>query len=202
LDGSTECELATPISGINNIDEILIVIDYLKQHKVKITNSDSFHVHVQAKDIDAKKIVIAWMQIESLVVGWFKKHRYHNSFCPEIIPQHKKSKNRPTISQLYSEAIHNAMEHHATMSLFHYRNRKTVEFRLSQATFDLVFLEGWIRFCMYFLHYAKKINVKNAFDTPPNMIRTSGDIISLFSIKDLKTLYFLKYLIKNQNKPK
>lgn len=193
LDGSTGCELVTPISKIANLNKILIIVDYLKQNKVKITTSDSIHVHIEAKNISMKKIIVAWMQIENFIMHYFKKHRQNNSYCDRLVRGNKNQK----IKSFLNDAMEKSLDHHAAISLSHYNDRKTVEFRLSHATFDPFFIEGWIKFCMYFLNYAKKINIAKTLQMPTNTIKDYKDIISLLKITDEKTLYFVEYHVKN-----
>jgi spore coat polysaccharide biosynthesis protein SpsF (cytidylyltransferase family) len=62
-DATTESELATPICTFKDFPKIKKVLDKLKKAKISITNSDSIHVHMEAKDVPKHNIIVAWIQM-------------------------------------------------------------------------------------------------------------------------------------------
>ena len=188
-DSSTACELVSPISSIKDIHKITKVIHELKRQKLSITTNDSFHVHIHAPDIDPQKIVMAWLEIEDFIIKKFAKHRWKNYYCEKL--NMRSGKKYHNIASVFFDAISRAQEHHAAMSLYHYKKRKTVEFRISHGTFDTNLIESWILFCMHFLHYAKKMNIVEQMAKKTNDLNEVFDFSSKMHIKNRKIIDFL-----------
>ena len=95
LDSSTESELCTPVSKLEDIDHITNVMSSLGKNKdIKITKNDSFHIHMDVKDLDREAILILWMRYEKIIFSLFPTHRRnHNEYCESSILKEKKSKN-------------------------------------------------------------------------------------------------------------
>lgn len=188
-EATTECELTTPISTIKDLPKILKVITHLKQNNTKITSSDSIHIHMSAPDVEIKNIIVSWLFIECCILKCFNKNRQNNEFCPKL----NQSKNKKTkISSVYKKALELSQDHHAIISLQYYKTRETVEFRLSQATFKASFIEGWIKFCMHYLNWAKNININEYMKKPLNKFKNPKRLIKQLNIKDTKIKNFLK----------
>jgi len=172
LDSSTESELCTPVSNFNDISKITSVLEELGKNKeVKITKNDSFHVHMDVKDIDRETILALWMRYEKVIFSLFPLHRRnHNQFCEKSILRKKTTKN---ISEYIQEAIENTKEHHSAISFYFYKHkdpnkisssRNTVEFRLGEGTTDQNFIRNWVIFLLFFLDNCKSLEIKDIVD--------------------------------------
>jgi len=187
-DFSTECELATPVSTIEDLPKILKVIKYLHKNHLKITKNDALHIHISANDVPKKNIIVAWLFIEKAIMKCFNKNRQNNEFCPKLNCCRSK---KTTIDTPYNNALQLTKEHHSVISLHYYQKRKTVEFRASQATFNTDLIEGWILFCLFYLDWAKKINIKEYMKKRLNEIKTPKKLIKELNIKNKKVKKFV-----------
>lgn len=156
-DSSTECELCTNITSFRSIQKIGKIIKHLDSAGTKITNKDSFHIHIQADDISAEKILICWLAFEKTIVKCFPKHRRKNTYCKIL---GRKQKNNKIIDYLPT-ALKTSLEHHSIMSLKYYQQRKTFEIRLSHGSTDFSHIYYWTKFCLYFAEFCKNINTFN-----------------------------------------
>jgi hypothetical protein len=163
LDSSTESELCTPVSSFNDIPKICSVLKKLGENKkIKITKNDSFHVHIDIKDIDREAVLALWLRYEKIIFSLFPSHRRnHNKFCERSILRNKTNKN---ISEYMQEAIDNTQDHHSAISFFFYKNkqvnelsssRNTVEFRLGEGTVNPIFIKNWVTFLLFFIDSCK-----------------------------------------------
>jgi len=172
IDNSTESELCTPVSNLNDINKITSVLELLgKNNAIKITKNDSFHVHMDVKDIDKEAILVLWMRYEKVIFSLFPPHRRnHNQFCEKSILKEKSNKN---ISNYLQEAIENTKDHHSAISFYFYKHketntlsstRNTVEFRLGEGTTNPVFIKNWVTFLLFFLDSCKNLEIKDIVD--------------------------------------
>jgi len=190
-DGSTECELTTPISKIKDFNKIKKITEKLKENKVKQTTKDSVHVHMQADDVPKHNIIAAWIQIENEIIKCFPKHRRHNTYCQKLIPYNKKRK----IADFFIQAEEESMQHHSIVSLNYYDDRKTVEFRIMEGNIEINNIMPWVKFCMLFLNYAKSIDPIEIICRPKNKLKIN-DIITELNINDDAIVDFLQRRIK------
>jgi hypothetical protein len=185
LDGSTECELTTPISTIHNFKTITKILNELSQNKLEITNRDSVHVHMQANDVPKHNIIAAWILLEKVIMSCFPHHRRDNTYCQKLI-----NKRYKKISDFFIDAEQESDDHHAILSLNYYSQRKTVEFRIMEGNLDPNDILPWVKFCMLFLNYAKNIDpIEIICNNKPKI--NINDIIDLLNIRDREVSDFL-----------
>jgi len=172
IDNSTESELCTPVSKLKDIDNITSVLEKTGENKnIKITKNDSFHVHVDVKDIEREAILVLWMRYEKVIFSLFPSHRRnHNRYCEKSIHKEKTNKN---ISEYLQEAIENTKDHHSAISFYFYKHkeinalsskRNTVEFRLGEGTTNSVFIKNWVIFLLFFIDSCKNLEIKDVVD--------------------------------------
>ena len=188
FDGSTECELTTPISTIKDFPKIEKVVNELKTKKIDITKKDSVHVHMQANDVHYHNIIAAWIQIEQAIIKCFPKHRRNNeTYCHKLIH----GKNYKKISDFFMKAESESSDHHAILSLNYYYDRKTVEFRIMEGNIDINTIKPWVKFCMLFLNYARDIDPVKIICDKQKPKTNIQDIIELLNIADEEVIEFL-----------
>jgi hypothetical protein len=187
-DGSTECEITTPISIIKNFDKIEKVINIIKNKNVKISDKDSVHVHMQANDVPKHNIIAAWIQIEATLLNCFPKHRRNNTYCEKLIGENEK---KHKISDFFINTEEEAFNHHSIASLQYYDERKTVEFRMMEGNLNPNEIKQWVKFCMLFLNYAAKIDpVKIICEEKKGKLKLDN-MIELLRIEDKEVIEFL-----------
>jgi len=187
-DGSTECELTTLISTLNDFTKLEHVLEKLNQKSIDITKHDSVHVHMQANDVPKHNIIAAWIQIEKGIMKCFPKHRRHNSYCQKLIHGKKYKK----ISDFFIKAEDESKEHHAILSLNYYQERKTVEFRIMEGNININLIRPWVKFCMLFLNYAKHVDPIKIICGRRRLRTNVKEIIELMRIKDKDVIEFLE----------
>jgi len=200
-DSSTLIEMCTPISNFHDIKKICGVIESLgKNKKIKITNNDSFHIHVDANDIEKEKILILWLKYEKMIFYLFPPHRRNNNqYC---MPSSNR-RGKKIVANIFKEAMESTLEHHSAISFYFYQKnsknikrkcRKTVEFRLGEGTTNPEFVRNWILFLLYFMERCKK--VKNPLnDICEQTIKPSHgtlqDMIADLKIKDVRLIEWI-----------
>jgi len=187
-DGSTECELTTPISTIKDFKKIEQVLIELKERNISVTRKDSVHVHMQANKISKHQLIAAWLQIENIIIKCFPRHRRNNTYCQKLIHWRKYKK----LSDFFIKAEDEAKDHHSIFSLCYYDDRKTVEFRVMEGNINIQDIKPWVKFCMLFLNYAKTIDPIEIICKKKNRINNIKELIELLKIYDEEIIEFLK----------
>ena len=191
-DGSTEIELTTPISKLRNFNKInqilALLYNNLCNNRLKLTNNDSAHLHMQANDVPKHNIIAAWIQIEKTILKCFPEHRRDNNYCQKLIHWKRYKK----ISDFFIDAEIESNAHHAILSLNYYGSRKTVEFRIMEGNVDSHDIQPWVKFCMLFLNYAKKVDPIEIICNEAQPKLTIDEMITLLNIKDKEVIGFLK----------
>ena len=188
LDSSTGAELTTPISSMSNFPTIKKVLKALTIINPEITDSDSVHVHMQAKDVPKHNIIAAWVQIESTILKCFPKHRRNNTYCQKLIKDRKHKK----ISDFFISAEEESLAHHAILSLNYYSERGTVEFRVAEGNIDINVIKPWVMFCMYFLNYAKIVDPVKIICDKDDSKMNIDKMIDLLNIDNEEISCFLR----------
>ena len=201
LDPSTESELCTPISTWKKIDKICDVINLIKE-KIKVTDNDALHVHVDMRNMDEKKILALWLKYEKIILSLFPKYRRESFFCERSIRKLKSGKNT---ASFFKDAMSATSDHHSAIS-FNLteegkKKRRTVEFRTAEGTKDPVMVRNWVLFCLSFVHASKKVN---PFDILCDFPYDSSidDLIVEIGIKDKDLLKWMESREKKFRKDK
>lgn len=145
-DGTTDIELATPISKSKDLPNICRVIMRLSRG-LKVTSNDGFHVHVSCRDVDVRLMMIYWARCENAIFSLVNKQRHVNDSCRRISGAFKVG---------MSKLMEVADEHHSALSCCYYEDRKTVEFRVAEGTRDWQFISAWVHFCLSFVDFCKR----------------------------------------------
>jgi hypothetical protein len=143
---------------------------------------------MQANDVPKHNIIAAWIQIEKTILKCFPKHRRSNDYCQKLIHWKRYKK----MSDFFIDAENEAEAHHAILSLNYYGSRKTVEFRVMEGNISVNDIKPWVKFCMLFLNYARKIDPVEVIckKTKPQM--NMSELIDLLNIRDSEVKKFLK----------
>jgi len=155
-DQSTGSELTTPISKYSDFPHIKDVINHIASKDVKITKSDSVHIHVQADDVPRNNIIAAWLQIEPAIRKCYPNHRQKNKYCEKVMKWNRR--NCKDLSPFFKKAKSTSEYHNSAMSLFHYDEWKTVEFRMGEGSVNPSAIKMFVGFYMMFLNYAAEID--------------------------------------------
>lgn len=193
-DSTTACELCTPISTYKKLNKILKVIKNIKLKNIKVSKKDALHVHLDASDLDPKKILLMWLKYEKVIFNMFPKHRQNNMYCPKAIKGIIKNK---LVANYFKEAEEGSKEHHYAISFYFYKTNKknakrnTVEIRIAEGTTDYKFVKNWIIFCLYFVEASKKCDIINTMCDSPKSY-SLNDLILELKIKDQTLTKWLK----------
>jgi len=185
LDSSTGCEFVTPVMNYKDLPKIKRVIKRLS--RLKITKADAFHIHMYAKDIPYKQLVIAWLLVENNILSFFPLHRRKNEvYCKKLVLHKNKQ-----IAQFFEEALESAKDHHAVFSIKNYNEYGTVEFRICEGTNDIELVESCINLFLCFLQWAKTIDCVDILCNTPNTDKEPYLLFDKINIPE-KTRDFLK----------
>lgn len=154
IDYSDVSELTTPISTLDDMDNICKVITYLRDSGIGVNDSCGFHVHIDIKDIDQYKFMAAWLRSEKAIIQCFPKSRRDSYHCERILD---KTTVKKYIASLLVSKTYEA-GHGNSISLDNYEDRKTVEVRIAEGTNDPNFIKNWVLFLLYWMDSVKKMN--------------------------------------------
>ena len=62
-------------------------------------------------------------------------------------------------SMAFVKDNHLEKDHHAACSFFSYNNKSDVEIRFMEGTLDMNSIDMWTKFCLYFIEFAKEMEV-------------------------------------------
>jgi len=148
-DGSTGCELCTPVSIYGDISRICKVYRNLIKNGAVITKADSLHVHVEKKDISDNKILVLWIYLEPLISKMFPKYRrgQNADYCQSIVTSKSKIKN---VAEFINRGMFTSKDHHSAISLSKSKNKNTIEFRILETKKNTQHKKKWIRYLIFF----------------------------------------------------
>ena len=194
-DATTTCEIASPISGYEDLPDILDFLKCLQRYDIKITHEDGFHIHIETEDVSKYQLLVAWLQIERIIFKCFPTYRRKSDYCVPVVS------NKKEIKSNFFSLLEKAEEHHSAFSLYYFseKDRKTVEFRLSEGTIDTKIVSYWLRFYMHFIKYAKSID---AIEQLYNDIDIFYDIESVLYGLDIEVSSICDFLIERYYNPK
>lgn len=183
-EGSTQAELATPVSNLRNIKKISRVIYELGRAGIVVSKNDGFHVHVHASDVDKRNLVATWLRMEPTIFKFVPKHRINNRYCFKLRP------GRKEVHQYYLSAVDNSDDHWAALSFTAMNRIETVEIRIAEGTLDPVFVDAWIRFCVNFVNYSKTVDGYEMILKEKDM--TASSLIDKLELPDSAAEYLLR----------
>jgi hypothetical protein len=191
IEPSSETELCTPISTTGDLTKIAKVASLLKKEGVKITDSDSLHVHVSAEDVDPRVVLATWIQYESAIKNCFPQRRWKeskNAFNVEFI-KYKGEKRK--VADFLQDALYDSEFGNCLLNFEHYKKRKTIEFRISEGTLEEDHVKNWAKFCIYFVNKCKSFD---AFSMLCNNVNKecAFSLSNDFSIKDNNLINWIK----------
>jgi len=188
-DSTTKTELCTPISTFKDMPKIKAVLRGLAKHSPEITDNDSFHVHVQASDVPLDRLLIAWLDIEHVVIKCFPAHRRNNDYCERLISYDGNVRN---IASFLEDARSSADSHHAIFSSAYYDERGTIEFRVGEGNVDWRIARNWILFCLSVIRYAEALDPIDVLcRSAYNRRYAMSDMIEAMELRDKQLIRWL-----------
>lgn len=175
-DHSTVGEVISPAYTMKKLDKIIEVCSFLKKNKIKTTQKDGFHVHIQIKKKEIPNIVALWLRCEKDMENYFPKCRRNNQYCKRL-----RGRNKVPPIMFLRKSLKKVEDHHYAVSAYR-DDIGTIEFRMAEGTFDGEFVSSWIRFCFAFVEYAAKTDSADIFFSEPYEIK----IPELFRMIKLK----------------
>lgn len=168
-------EFISPIlSGDDGLNDVIGFVNYIS--KFSSTNAScGFHIHVNAQDIPPKEvgqIAIAWKLIEEDLFKAMPKNRRECRHCKPLdyeigalagvvdeiglarLVYGTRTMSIETFRELTRQKYHDAR--YKTLNLHAYFNKKTIEFRIHQATFSPEKLERWAEITTRLVEQARK----------------------------------------------
>jgi hypothetical protein len=193
-DFSTECEFVTPVLTLNNnkYDLFCKTLGVLKTEKVKVTDKDGLHVHFDVSDIPPINIITLWLTVENALMQLMPKSRQKNWHCcryNSTTYTRRKDYNarafesKPVGKLLYDAALE-FKDKSLGLSFMHYDDRKTIEFRIHEGCIDKYEIDGWIKFCLYFLKRSKELDVMNVISSKGTGDVTVANLFRFLRIKN------------------
>jgi len=175
---SSEAELCTPISTIKDLKKISQVAKEMSKNGVKITKDDSLHIHVQANDVDPRTVLAAWIQYESVIKDCFPARRWKKSCNPYNVEFIKYKGNNKKVADFLKDAIQESECRSHLLCFDHFKERKTIEFRISEGTLDPDHVQYWAKFCICFVSRCKKLD-------PIEMLCSDVNYECVYSLADV-----------------
>lgn len=169
------CEIKTnPASGdifIRRIEEMASALD---EASADIDSSCGLHVHVDARDYsqwDVRRAIMLWSVVERTFFDLAGKARISNDYCkpasnyyaPLLAEISEKNWRQKLASRLYEvegrkipdkKADHYHRCRYHSLNIHTFFQRKTLEFRLHEATLDKDTLIHWPILCAHVIDYA------------------------------------------------
>ncbi len=157
VDGTTLSEISTPAITMDSpeMERLHDMMEVFKENSVKVTKKDSVHVHISTKDIDKRKLLIAWLYWELPILSLFPKHRRLNRYCDRYVKNHRMNQ---IVAHHYKNGHMDADHHHQVMNWYERKDRQTIEFRPMEGTLDYDDVIGWLNFIFRFVEYSQNID--------------------------------------------
>ena len=195
-DASTECELASPKLSLNSPEfkRLKKIVALLNKNHIKVTEKDGFHIHVHVPDVPLERILAPWMSLENSIKMLYPSSRLcSNGYSqPLVESRDENSAAAPRVSDRLAEVVDKSGEHHSMLSMTHWNDRSTFEFRAHEGTKDMLEIEMSIRFVLRLVEFFKKDDMMDALmrpiDRKPSVNEADGGYLDT----DRRGLHFLK----------
>lgn len=158
-DSSCGIEICSPVySGIGGLS-LLVKNTELLSNDFYLQSDEhcSFHVHVNVSDLEVQQLAAVlthWLKYEAVFMDSVPLHRKNNQFCQFIgLTDKILSFN---VLPAYS-LVKFFQDKYYSANTYHYNNNKklTIEFRISEATFDPFFVKNWVNLLIRFVEVSK-----------------------------------------------
>jgi hypothetical protein len=163
FDGSTESEITTPVSTLNDLNDICNFLDYTKTKKFRVTKKDGLHIHIQATGVSVRRLVAAWLLVEVLFFDLVPRYRRTREHCSPVWLEikHEYSNNSKKIEEVIDDALLVCNNHHVAFSTERFDGKThTVEIRIAEGSNDSKFVKAWILLCLAFVEWSKRKKYK------------------------------------------
>jgi hypothetical protein len=163
-DASTESEIVTPVSTLQDLNKICDLIKFTKRNHFKVTKKDGLHIHIQITGIPLRKLVAGWLCLENTFFALVPKYRRTKEHCQSLWDMCATRYINPRtcrVEDALETALEHAAQHHIAFSTERYDGRThTVEIRIAEGSNDVIFIKHWILFCLAFIEWCKKQQLK------------------------------------------
>ena len=150
--------------GFEVASRVLLTSDDLKQalrvtraiakSGAKVSTNCGFHVHIEVTDYNRNKLarlVNWWVKMERFIMDLMEPSRKDNNFCQRL-GQFYKGNRRYATDELLEPISH---ERCYALNVQHFKQRKTIEFRVAHGTNDFVDVKNWVRFLLVLVEFAR-----------------------------------------------
>jgi len=197
IDGSTETEFVTPKLFLESIQypHFQKMVQFFNDQEYAITNDDGLHIHVDCADVHPDQVLTAWLYIESKIKTAFPYNRRKFNTYSYSFPFCREYTQKPLMHSFQRVKLsHKEKDHHAACSFFSYNSRKDVEFRFMEGSLNMKDIEYWIKFCLYFVEFAKHIEVLDILQESAFAPKDSfEDLLEQMDIKDKRLVKWLNF---------
>lgn len=151
--------------GARGIINIARIADAVRNAGAKVDEKCGLHIHVEARDFNVHQmssLYAHWMKIENIICQSLPKHRVNNIYCKLCSAQKITALGLKSPSNFWGEVCPTKITHDArrkSLNICNYAlnpNKRTVEFRMPEGTFEPESIKNWIRFLVNFVHSIKK----------------------------------------------
>jgi len=203
-DISTGCELASPKLTLQSPEykRLKKIVALLNKNRVRVTDSDGFHVHVHVPDLPLEKLIVPWTSLESPIKMLYPSSRLTGGGYskPLVETSDEEGERTPRVCDILADALDNSGDHHSMLSLTYWNDRRTFEFRAHEGTKDMEEIEMNILFVLSLVEFFKRDDIMDALMRPVDQKPggTPGDGGYLDSEK--RDIRFLKKDVLNSDK--
>ena len=202
IDGTTESELTTPAICLKSENYIKLkeLLKVLIRNRVKVTDRDGLHVHIECADVAVGQLIASWIYFEKALISLFPKHRsIQNNGCysKRFIGQDSTKK----ISDVFQKSLDTSYhEKYSAISLRHYSERKTAEFRMAEGMIRFQDIDCWLKILLHLIDFSRKCDICNVLTTKLCDRPNYNEVYSLLCINAHKIRNWICYRIDRFSK--
>ncbi len=170
-DSSCGMELCTPIyKGWHGLKKVCDVVYALNQdHKIKVDERCSVHVHVEIADLtpeDIATVIAWWFKVEPIFMDSVPPNRKRNRYCQfmgmtNLIQHDSNLKGMDLVKR-----VGNVKYYSLNTNQFVKNGRKSIEFRIieGEGCRDPYLIKNWVRLLIHFIEMARKSPFPAAYE--------------------------------------
>ena len=202
-DGSTESEVTTPAVTLRHREYARLpqLLKSMRGEGVRVTGRDGLHVHVEARDVPADRLLISWLLLERAFVSMFPAHRFKSKpdtlvydsggkYAKRYIYRERGDSGMRIIEHYERTLARSTYDKYLAMSLRNHAEDGTVEFRMSEGSLDFRHVDCLVRTLLCFVEYAKRHDMVVALMT--TMRERPGHLCEAMRIKERKILEWIE----------
>ncbi len=167
-DGSTESEITTPAVSLRHPEyrRLEKLLKTMWRASVRVSDRDGLHVHVEARDVHADRLLISWLLLERAFVSLFPAYRFRSrpdtmvydgcgKYAKRYIYRERGDSGKKIIEHYERTLSRSTSDKYLAMSLRNHETDGTVEFRMSEGSLEFKHVDCLVRTLLCFVEYAK-----------------------------------------------